>query len=55
MDGLEGRILRDGCEDVKEYFTEAHGDHKEAPDLNSGVSLNTGGHVFAPSLTAYVE
>lgn len=31
MDGLEGRILRDGCEGVKEYFTDSHDDHKETP------------------------
>lgn len=50
MDGLKGRLLRDGCEGVKEYFTDSHDGHKELPDLNSGASLHTGGHVFAPPL-----
>lgn len=55
MDGLEGRLLRDGCEGVKEYFTDSNDGHKEAPDLNSVASLHNGVHVSAPPLWLNAE
>ena len=45
MDGLEGRLLRNGCEGVMRYIQSkglliviAYGD--EAPDLSPGASLS---------------
>ena len=48
MDGLEGRLLRDGRKGVKRNFTDSLDDHIEAPDLNSGASIHTYVHVLPP-------